>query len=65
MQSELRAKHGLEVTKVIMTGNEQDTTWWDSVDELGWLRVDHDKERTTELYGKWCALHPQYERAHC
>ena len=56
VQSELRDKHSMEVTNVIMTGNEQDPAWWDSVFELGWLKVDHDKERTVELYGKWCVL---------
>ena len=62
MQTELRAKHDVEVTKVIMTGNEQDPRWWNSVYELGWLKVDHDKERTVELYGKWCVITPG--RAH-
>ncbi|TFY60346.1 hypothetical protein EVJ58_g5205 [Rhodofomes roseus] len=46
-------KRGIEVTRVIMTGNERDPNWWNSVYELGWLQVDHDKERTVELYGKW------------
>ncbi|KAH9931279.1 uncharacterized protein B0H18DRAFT_990914 [Fomitopsis serialis] len=53
VQNELRSRQGIEVTRVIMTGNEKDPNWWNSVHELGWLKVDHDLERTVELYGKW------------
>ncbi|KAI8983184.1 hypothetical protein BD414DRAFT_547951 [Trametes punicea] len=53
VQEEVRARHGVDVQHVIMTGDEQDPLWWASVEERGWARIDHDAERTAELYGNW------------
>jgi len=27
--------------------------WWGKVEEQGWLRVDHEKMRTSEERGAW------------
>ena len=36
-----------------MTSDESDQTWWDEVTALGWVRMDHDEQRTVERYGRW------------
>ncbi|OCH88822.1 hypothetical protein OBBRIDRAFT_836268 [Obba rivulosa] len=36
---------------VVLTSDERDETWWGAVAEVGWLRVDHARERTVERYG--------------
>jgi len=53
IQKELMERKGIEVKHVIMTSDEQDETWWDQVKEMGWLRIDHGKENTAEVYGEW------------
>ncbi|KAI0770948.1 hypothetical protein BD413DRAFT_626744 [Trametes elegans] len=53
VQEALRARHGVYVSHVVMTGDERDQVWWQAVEERGWLRVDHDTERTAERFGKW------------
>ncbi|PCH33026.1 hypothetical protein WOLCODRAFT_129563 [Wolfiporia cocos MD-104 SS10] len=53
VQQDLRERHGIEVSHVIMTGDEKDESWWDAVHELGWSRIDHNAERTVQLHGKW------------
>ncbi|KAF7303207.1 hypothetical protein MKEN_01284500 [Mycena kentingensis (nom. inval.)] len=51
VREELRADEGLEHVQVIITSDEKNATWWEEVDELGWLRVDH--RRTKDVYGLW------------
>lgn len=41
-----------------MTSDEHDEKWWAEVTAQGWVRMDHAKFRTEELYGKWCVLPP-------
>ncbi|TCD65886.1 hypothetical protein EIP91_002046 [Steccherinum ochraceum] len=53
VQYELRERKGIKVEHVIVTSDEQDEKWWDQVKEMGWLRIDHDKEGTAERYGEW------------
>ncbi|KAF9818515.1 hypothetical protein IEO21_02753 [Rhodonia placenta] len=53
VQQELRERHGIEAHHVIMTSDESDEGWWDGVRALGWLRVDHERAQTIELYGRW------------
>ncbi|OSD05608.1 hypothetical protein PYCCODRAFT_1464961 [Trametes coccinea BRFM310] len=53
VREEARLKHGVEARHVIMTGNEKDPMWWRAVEERGWLKIDHDAERTGETYGNW------------
>jgi hypothetical protein len=53
VKDELASKYpGMNVEHVIMTSDERDESWWSSVTEFGWYRVDHSK--TVEKYGKWC-----------
>ncbi|KIP02086.1 hypothetical protein PHLGIDRAFT_112444 [Phlebiopsis gigantea 11061_1 CR5-6] len=55
VQQEIVERHGVYIpmTRVIMTSDETDQTWWDEVAALGWARMDHEKERTNERYGRW------------
>lgn len=55
MQDELYERKGIRIpmTRVIMTSDESDQTWWDEVTALGWVRMDHDEQRTVERYGRW------------
>lgn len=56
IQQELMERKGINVTRVIMTSDEQDESWWDRVREMGWLRIDHEKENTIIEYGEWYVL---------
>lgn len=53
VQEEVRLRHGIYVSHVIMTGDEKDAAWWGAVEERGWLRIDHAGERTAERFGNW------------
>ncbi|GBE78647.1 hypothetical protein SCP_0115360 [Sparassis crispa] len=53
VQEELRAKHGIDVTHVIMTSDEKAEEWWSEVAERGWYRVDHGRENTMARLGTW------------
>lgn len=53
VKDELRERRGIVVQHVIMTADEQDEGWWESVREMGWLQVDYAREKTEEIYGKW------------
>ncbi len=53
VQQELLERKGISVTHVIMTSDEQDERWWDSVKGMGWLRIDHVKENTVAVLGEW------------
>ncbi|KAG9038503.1 hypothetical protein FS837_001244 [Tulasnella sp. UAMH 9824] len=41
------------VHDVIVTSDEKNATWWGQVRRMGWVYIDHGKERTAELYGTW------------
>jgi hypothetical protein len=51
VQAELWADHHVVVDRVIVTSDEQDSAWWEAVNDLGWSRPDH--EQTVELHGQW------------
>jgi len=53
LKAGLKAKHNIDVTKVLMTSDERDKSWWDEVRAKGWSWVDHDVEQTEKNYGKW------------
>lgn len=53
IQDELRERHGLYVSTVIMTSDEKDPLWWEGVRERGWIRVDHDSLGTAQDHGNW------------
>lgn len=53
LRAELLTKKGVDVPHVIMTSDEGDQAWWDAVAARGWYRVDHEKMRTEETFGKW------------
>lgn len=61
VQDEILERQGIYIpmTRVIMTSDESDETWWEEVTALGWVRMDHEKERTVERYGRW------YVSYHC
>jgi hypothetical protein len=60
VQDELYERKGIRIpmTRVIMTSDESDQTWWDEVTALGWVRMDHDEQQTVATYGRWyvCSL---------
>lgn len=55
VQEELRERKGIDIpsTRVIVTSDEQDPTWWDEIKSLGWVAVDHNAMETEQTYGKW------------
>ncbi|KAH8101626.1 hypothetical protein BXZ70DRAFT_934190 [Cristinia sonorae] len=55
VQYELRQRRGISVRPehVIVTSDEESEAWWDEVKAMGWLRIDHEKERTVERFGEW------------
>ncbi|KAI0347794.1 hypothetical protein BDW22DRAFT_1349857 [Trametopsis cervina] len=55
VQAELLQRKGINIpmTRVIMTSDETDETWWDEVTALGWVKMDHNEQRTAERYGRW------------
>ncbi|RPD59329.1 hypothetical protein L226DRAFT_548405 [Lentinus tigrinus ALCF2SS1-7] len=53
IQEELRERHGIYASTVIMTSDEKDPLWWDGVRERGWIRVDHDSLGTAREHGNW------------
>ncbi|KAG8985443.1 hypothetical protein FRB93_005829 [Tulasnella sp. JGI-2019a] len=57
-QQRLILKFGVDsplgnVKRVIVTSDERNATWWKEVLEMGWSRIDHEKERTSETLGTW------------
>lgn len=57
IQQELLERKGIHVDHVIMTSDEENEGWWDEVRAMGWVKIDHEKEKTVEDYGEWCVLH--------
>ena len=60
VQEELTSKHGIDsplgnITRVLMTSDEQDSAWWDEVTKLGWFHIDYSDGAIVKKYGKWCA----------
>jgi len=53
VQQELRERKGIDVTHVIVTSDEQDPGWWQEVEAMGWLRMDHEKLNTAATHGDW------------
>ncbi|KAJ3482439.1 hypothetical protein NLI96_g6980 [Meripilus lineatus] len=58
VQEEIRQKKGIDIpmSRVIMTSDEKNQTWWDDVKARGWVRMDHEALRTVERYGRWYPL---------
>jgi hypothetical protein len=53
VRADILRNTGVDIDRVIVTSDEGDPRWWESVRALGWLRADHS--RTLELHGPWCA----------
>ncbi|EJD41495.1 hypothetical protein AURDEDRAFT_115423 [Auricularia subglabra TFB-10046 SS5] len=53
IQAEIKKRHSVDVTTVVMTSDESDPEWWKGVRAKGWTWVDHTAEKTVEKYGKW------------
>jgi hypothetical protein len=56
VKRELLERKGMVVNHVIMTSDERNATWWETVTAEGWYAIDHSK--TVELYGSWCVDSP-------
>ncbi|KAF7371260.1 hypothetical protein MSAN_00761800 [Mycena sanguinolenta] len=54
VKAELLQTKNLTVSRVIMTSDEKNSTWWDEVEAYGWHRVDHST--TVATYGGWYPL---------
>ncbi|KAF7356995.1 hypothetical protein MVEN_01036100 [Mycena venus] len=46
VKAEILAKQGVSATRVIVTSEEQDPSWWDEVRKLGWRWPDHSNAKT-------------------
>lgn len=44
------------VTAIVVTSDERDKKWWQSVADQGWYFVDYDKEETVKTLGRWYVL---------
>ncbi|KAK7695288.1 hypothetical protein QCA50_002478 [Cerrena zonata] len=55
VQDEIRVRKGIDIpmTRVIMTSDDRNETWWDEVKSYGWARMDHTEQQTVEHYGRW------------
>lgn len=58
VQDEIRARKGIDIpmTRVIMTSDDRNETWWDEVRSYGWARMDHTEQQTVEHYGRWYVI---------
>ncbi|KAK6977694.1 hypothetical protein R3P38DRAFT_2666128 [Favolaschia claudopus] len=56
VKEELKTKKGISVEHVILTSDETDGAFWEEAKGFGWHRVDHDRGRTIEKYGRWYPL---------
>ncbi|KAK6985031.1 hypothetical protein R3P38DRAFT_3231072 [Favolaschia claudopus] len=56
VKTELKTKKGISVEHVILTSDETDSAFWEEAKGFGWYRVDHDRGRTIERYGRWYPL---------
>ncbi|KAJ6472032.1 hypothetical protein C8R45DRAFT_874874 [Mycena sanguinolenta] len=54
IKAELLQTKKLTVSRVVMTSDEKNSTWWDEVESHGWHRVDHST--TVATYGAWYPL---------
>ncbi|KIO21681.1 hypothetical protein M407DRAFT_80126 [Tulasnella calospora MUT 4182] len=52
VRARLKAKYGVSISPqhVIVLSDESDDAWWAEVEKLGWKRIDHARDRTTERY---------------
>ena len=55
VQAEILERKGVHIpmNRVIMTSDEIDSAWWQEVAALGWVRIDHEEQRTKERFGRW------------
>lgn len=53
VRAELRETKGIIAEHVLVTSDEKDEAWWESVRSMGWTWVDHQKLRTVERFGLW------------
>jgi len=53
VQNEISAMGLAPVTKVVVTSDEKNGTFWQEIADLGWKFVDHGKEETSKKYNKW------------
>ncbi|KAI0074822.1 hypothetical protein K474DRAFT_1600968 [Panus rudis PR-1116 ss-1] len=55
IKEELSTRKGIDTTymKVIMTSDESDPKWWQDVEKMGWIRINHGTEKTAVTYGDW------------
>lgn len=58
VQDEIRVRKGIDIpmTRVIMTSDDRNETWWDEVKSYGWARMDHTEQQTVEHYGRWYVI---------
>ncbi|KAF9486450.1 hypothetical protein BDN70DRAFT_902572 [Pholiota conissans] len=54
VQQEILERKRIYVQHVIMTSDEKNATWWNSVAERGWFRIDSND--TVQHYGAWYPL---------
>ncbi|KAJ7035805.1 hypothetical protein C8F04DRAFT_1221063 [Mycena alexandri] len=51
IQIQIFEDKGVSADRVIITSDERDPEWWESVLELGWVSPDHSQ--TAEVHGPW------------
>lgn len=52
IRKDLLAEHK-DVSHVVVTSDERNATFWSQLRDLGWKYIDHDQERTVDVYNKW------------
>ena len=54
VQTELVEKHGIHVTRVLVTSNEHTGNhFWEDITALGWGYIDHDQDATQNHLGSY------------
>ncbi|KAJ2929284.1 hypothetical protein H1R20_g7821, partial [Candolleomyces eurysporus] len=56
IQKELTEKRNIKATRVFVSSDETELSFWDEVASLGWTFFNHTAEQTIEKYGDWYPL---------
>ncbi|KAF6758039.1 hypothetical protein DFP72DRAFT_808302 [Ephemerocybe angulata] len=56
IQEKLLETQGISVSRVLVTSDEKDLSFWEEISSFGWSFFNHTAERTVERFSKWHPL---------
>ncbi|KAJ2912672.1 hypothetical protein MD484_g7736, partial [Candolleomyces efflorescens] len=56
LQKELKEKRNLDVTRIFVSSDETELSFWEDIAGFGWTFFNHTAEQTVEKYGAWHPL---------